>query len=66
MRNGRRLTAAHVLAASFLVAMLSGAAEGQGPPAGQLTIAFDISLTPSFLEPADTSGIGTPFVFLYA
>jgi len=30
-------------------------------PDGQLTVAFDVSLAPSFLEPAETPGIGTPF-----
>ena len=34
-------------------------------PPDQLTVAFDVSITPSFLEPAETPGI-TPFVFLYA
>jgi peptide/nickel transport system substrate-binding protein len=38
----------------------------QGQPDGQLTIAFDVSIAPSFLDPAQTPGIGTPFVFLYA
>src|SRR5262249_2645998 len=35
-------------------------------PAGQITIAFDASIAPTFLDPAETPGIGTPFVFLYA
>ena len=35
-------------------------------PDSQITIAFDVSIAPSFLDPAETSGIGTPFVFLYA
>ena len=39
---------------------------GQGQPPGQLTIAFDASIAPTFLDPAETPGIGTPFVFLYA
>jgi peptide/nickel transport system substrate-binding protein len=39
---------------------------GQTQPPDQLTIAFDVSIAPSFLEPAETPGIGTPFVFLYA
>jgi peptide/nickel transport system substrate-binding protein len=48
-------------------------AAAQAPPegraealAGQLTIAFDASIAPTFLDPAETSGIATPFVFLYA
>jgi peptide/nickel transport system substrate-binding protein len=42
-----------------------GAALAQSPE-GQLTIAFDTSIAPTFLDPAETPGIGTPFVFLYA
>ena len=38
----------------------------QAQPPDQLTVAFDVSIAPSFLEPAETPGIGTPFVFLYA
>jgi peptide/nickel transport system substrate-binding protein len=32
----------------------------------QLTIAFDIAMAPTFLDPAETPGLGTPSVFLYA
>ena len=46
--------------------MSSGQAGAQAQPDGQLTIAFDVSIAPTFLEPAETSGIGTPSVFLYA
>src|SRR5215510_6892064 len=45
---------------------LSECAAAQGPPEGELTIAFDASIAPTFLDPAETPGIGTPFVFLYA
>jgi peptide/nickel transport system substrate-binding protein len=41
-------------------------AAAQGQPEGELTIAFDASIAPTFLDPAETPGIGTPFVFLYA
>jgi peptide/nickel transport system substrate-binding protein len=43
----------------------SGPVAAQGPD-GQLTIAFDASVAPTFLDPAETSGVATPFVFLYA
>jgi peptide/nickel transport system substrate-binding protein len=69
MAKTRHLIAGTVLVSfSFIVflAMLGGEAGAQGQPEGQLTIAFDVSLAPSFLEPAETPGIGTPFVFLYA
>jgi peptide/nickel transport system substrate-binding protein len=50
-----------------LVIMLAGQdGRTQSPPEGQLTIAFDTSIAPTFLDPAETSGIATPFVFLYA
>jgi peptide/nickel transport system substrate-binding protein len=49
-----------------LLALSSGAARAQGPPDGQLTIAFDASIAPAFLDPAETAGLGTPFTFLYA
>jgi peptide/nickel transport system substrate-binding protein len=61
-----RLTSAFVLGMLVLAVALAGESYGQGQPADQLTIAFDVSLAPTFLEPAETSGIGTPFVFLYA
>ena len=51
-----------VLAALLFLAPVAGA---QGPDS-QITIAFDVSIAPSFLEPSETSGIATPFVFLYA
>ncbi|HEU5197573.1 MAG TPA: ABC transporter substrate-binding protein [Methylomirabilota bacterium] len=52
---------------AFLVILaLAGAAAAQDAPAGQITIAFDASIAPTFLDPAETPGIGTPFVFLYA
>jgi peptide/nickel transport system substrate-binding protein len=49
-----------------LMATFAADAGAQIQPDGQLTVAFDVSLAPSFLEPAETPGIGTPFVFLYA
>ncbi len=54
------------LVSLVLLALASGAARAQGPPDGQLTIAFDASIAPAFLDPAETAGLGTPFAFLYA
>src|SRR5713101_4118080 len=46
--------------------MLSGVhAAGQTQPEGQLFIAFDTTIAPTYLDPAETSGVATPFVFLY-
>jgi peptide/nickel transport system substrate-binding protein len=55
-----------VVGGLFVVGLSGGVAHGQGQPDGQLTIAFDASIATSFLDPAETPGIGTPFVFLYA
>jgi peptide/nickel transport system substrate-binding protein len=46
--------------------LLGSHATAHGQPESQLTIAFDASIAPTFLDPAETPGIGTPFVFLYA
>src|SRR5262245_27811231 len=37
-----------------LVLVWTGAARAQASPEGQLTIAFDVSIAPTFLEPAET------------
>ena len=50
----------------LLLATWGGDAAGQKRPEGELTIAFDASIAPTFLDPAETSGLSTPFVFLYA
>jgi len=55
-----------ILLGSFIAAASVGAAAAQSQPEGQLTVAFDASIAPTFLDPAETPGIGTPFVFLYA
>ena len=54
------------LALCFVLAVTAVEVGAQSQPPDQITIAFDVSLAPSFLEPAETPGIGTPFVFLYA
>jgi ABC-type transport system substrate-binding protein len=54
------------LVSLVLLALSPGEARAQGPPDGQLTIAFDASIAPAFLDPAETAGLGTPFTFLYA
>src|SRR5438046_4503461 len=67
MTNHRRLTMVLVSCFSFcFVATSGGKVSAQGQPEGQLTIAFDGSIASSFLDPAETPGIGTPFVVRYA
>src|SRR5215469_10469674 len=55
-----------VLLSWLALALSAGPVGAQSQPDGQLTIAFDASIAPTFLDPAETPGIGTPFVFLYA
>ncbi len=50
-----------VLLLSAVIASLAGAA-----PEGQLTWAVHVSLAPTWFDPAETAGIITPFMFLYA
>jgi peptide/nickel transport system substrate-binding protein len=61
-----RFTLTAVLVALSLLATVRAEVGAQSQPDDQLTIAFDVSIAPSFLDPAETPGIGTPFVFLYA
>src|SRR6266508_1312990 len=61
-----RLSRRILLVSIVVVATWCGAVGAQAQPDGQLTVAFDASIAPTFLDPAETSGIATPFVFLYA
>jgi len=57
------------LAASIMLAVvvLSGPAEaGAEPPAGQITWAVHFTIAPTLFEPAETPGLITPFMMLYA
>jgi peptide/nickel transport system substrate-binding protein len=57
-----RLLASLVLLATLLV----GAAPAPAAPEGQMTWGVHISLAPTWFDPAETPGIGTPFMVLYA
>jgi hypothetical protein len=48
------------------VALVGVNATPTGQPGGQLTIAFDTTIAPAYLDPAETTGLAAPFVFLYA
>ncbi len=54
------------LAALGLIGGASGSARAGGPPEGQLTWGVHISLAPTWFDPAETSGIITPFMVMYA
>ena len=59
-----------LLAALFILALLLIACSPPAPalaaPEGQLTWAVHVSLAPTWFDPAETAGIITPFMFLYA
>src|SRR3979411_419851 len=57
-----------VLFTTMLVVLISiiGASAGGAAPEGQMTWAVHISLAPTWFDPAETPGIGTPFMILYA
>jgi len=54
------------LAASAIAVVACGAGAATARPGGQLTWAIPVSLTPNWFDPADTLGIITPFMVLYA
>jgi len=56
-----------LVAASLVLAMSAvGAPPGAAAPEGQMTWAVHVSLAPTWFDPAETSGIITPFMVLYA
>ena len=50
--------------ALIVVIALASAAPGAAAPEGQMTWAVHISLAPTWFDPAETSGIITPFMML--
>src|SRR6266404_2035114 len=61
-----RLAASIGLAFALALGLGGGEVAAQTQSDGQLTVAFDVSIALTFLDPAETPGIGVPFVFLYA
>jgi peptide/nickel transport system substrate-binding protein len=49
-----------------LFASLVAASPGAAAPEGQMTWAVHVSLAPTWFDPAETPGIATPFMVLYA
>jgi peptide/nickel transport system substrate-binding protein len=66
--NPTALTRRHVLALAALGAVSGGTVEPvlAATPHGQITYAIHVSLAPTWFDPAETSGIITPFMLLYA
>ena len=60
----RRLASLLVLTA--VLAATPPASAAPDVPAGQMTWAAHITLAPTWFDPAETPGIGTPFMILYA
>ena len=57
--------AAIALVSSLLLTLGAGVAAGQtAAPDRPLTSAFDTTVAHTFLDPAETSGLAKPFVFL--
>src|SRR5213083_2180954 len=62
-----RVRGALGLFVSLLVSLNAlGGGRAEAAPEGQLTWAVHISLAPTWFDPAETSGIITPFMVLYA
>src|SRR5258706_10916448 len=61
-----RLAASIGLAFALALGLGRGEVAAQARPAGQWAGAFDASIAPRLPDPAETPGIGVPFVFLYA
>ena len=54
------------LIGGVMLLLLGQEGTAQPVPVGHLTIAFDTTIAPTYLDPAETPGIATPFTFLYA
>ena len=63
----RRSTTRHIrLATCALLVLLAVARAAAGAPDGQMTWGVHISLAPTWFDPAETQGIITPFMVMYA
>jgi peptide/nickel transport system substrate-binding protein len=63
--RARRSSLALALVLALTVALLA-ATPAVASPEGQLTIAVHVSLAPTWFDPAETPGVITPFLTLYA
>src|SRR4051812_41349478 len=68
MCDGLNITRRDILAgaASCAAAVTAPRQAFAGGPQGQLTWAIHVSLAPTWFDPAETSGVITPFMVLYA
>src|SRR5215472_11966806 len=51
---------------ALVAALFVDAAPGAAAPEGQMTWGVHVTLAPTWFDPAETPGIGTPFMILYA
>ena len=60
----------HALVLIGLMLLMSGASlfvkEVTADPKGQMVIAVDFSIAPTWFDPGETPAMGTPYIFLYA
>ena len=59
------MRALRALSFTFL-SLLAGTSSAIALPAGQMTWGIHVSIAPTWFDPAETPGIVTPFMFLYA
>jgi peptide/nickel transport system substrate-binding protein len=64
----RRCVVVSLLLAGLIASapMTTWAADGQAAPAGQVTWAVAVALAPAWFDPAEATGLLTPFMTLYA
>src|SRR5213080_5013562 len=61
-----RRTRGTATAVLVLMILVGGAASAAAAPEGQMTWGIHISLAPTWFDPAETTGIVTPFMVMYA
>lgn len=66
MRQARIHRTVSLLLLAFAVTLGAGMPSAQAKPAGELNIALHFTMSPAWFDPAETPGIITPFLMLYA
>ena len=66
MRSDRRLSTPLLVLLVALLILSARVAPAAAAPEGQITWAVHVSLAPTWFDPAETSGIITPYMLLYA
>src|SRR5262249_16222541 len=66
MTRSRARVVAPVVAVALVAAAPASAQSTSASPSGQLTWAAHVALAPTWFDPAETPGIITPFMILYA